>query len=123
MSRSWDDLDAYMDGLRGQVRAEHEARGGRWPWPSRRPAVDEAPTPAPRSELEELRGLVTEAWTVSRVLRGQIARYEQLVQVDSWRGVVTVAMSPPLASCGHPRDEDGECSCAWWPERAPEAGQ
>jgi len=28
---------------------------------------------------------------------------------------------PPtsLASCGHPRDEDGECSCSWWPERAP----
>jgi hypothetical protein len=24
-----------------------------------------------------------------------------------------------LASCGHPRDEDGECSCASWPERAP----
>jgi hypothetical protein len=24
-----------------------------------------------------------------------------------------------LASCGHPRNEDGECNCAWWPERAP----
>jgi len=24
-----------------------------------------------------------------------------------------------LASCGHPRNEDGECDCAWWPERAP----
>ena len=24
-----------------------------------------------------------------------------------------------LASCGHPRDDDGECNCAWWPERAP----
>lgn len=26
-----------------------------------------------------------------------------------------------LASCGHPADEDGECSCSWWPERAPAA--
>lgn len=24
-----------------------------------------------------------------------------------------------LASCGHPRNEDGECDCSWWPERAP----
>jgi hypothetical protein len=24
-----------------------------------------------------------------------------------------------LASCGHPADEDGECGCAYWPERAP----
>ena len=24
-----------------------------------------------------------------------------------------------LASCGHPRNEDGECGCASWPERAP----
>jgi hypothetical protein len=23
------------------------------------------------------------------------------------------------ASCGHPADEDGECSCSYWPERAP----
>lgn len=26
---------------------------------------------------------------------------------------------PDLASCGHTRNEDGECNCAWWPERAP----
>jgi len=25
-----------------------------------------------------------------------------------------------LASCGHPADEDGECGCSSWPERAPE---
>lgn len=24
-----------------------------------------------------------------------------------------------LASCGHPADEDGECDCSSWPERAP----
>jgi|HubBroStandDraft_4_1064222.scaffolds.fasta_scaffold101299_3 hypothetical protein len=24
-----------------------------------------------------------------------------------------------LASCGHPADADGECSCSYWPERAP----
>lgn len=24
-----------------------------------------------------------------------------------------------LASCGHPANEDGECGCSWWPERAP----
>ena len=23
------------------------------------------------------------------------------------------------ASCGHLADEDGECSCSYWPERAP----
>ena len=23
------------------------------------------------------------------------------------------------ASCGHPADDDGECSCSSWPERAP----
>jgi len=27
-----------------------------------------------------------------------------------------------LASCGHPADADGECSCSWWPERAPDRG-
>jgi hypothetical protein len=26
-----------------------------------------------------------------------------------------------LASCGHPRNADGECDCAWYPERAPAA--
>jgi hypothetical protein len=26
-----------------------------------------------------------------------------------------------LASCGHPADEDGECSCSSWPERATDA--
>jgi hypothetical protein len=25
----------------------------------------------------------------------------------------------PPASCGHPMNDDGECDCAWWPERAP----
>jgi hypothetical protein len=25
---------------------------------------------------------------------------------------------PSLASCGHVRDADGECSCSSWPERA-----
>lgn len=83
----------------------------------------------------EARELITQAWTVSRVLRAQLARYEQLVRVDSWRDVVNVAipgadlaglalagaeLAGP-ASCGHPADADGECSCAWWPERAPEA--
>lgn len=24
-----------------------------------------------------------------------------------------------MASCGHPSNEDGECGCAYWPERAP----
>ena len=27
--------------------------------------------------------------------------------------------SPALASCGHPANEDGECGCSSWPERAP----
>lgn len=27
-----------------------------------------------------------------------------------------------LASCGHPADEDGECGCSYWPERAPWRG-
>ena len=30
---------------------------------------------------------------------------------------VTIAL-PDLASCGHPRNEDGECDCSSWPERA-----
>jgi hypothetical protein len=30
------------------------------------------------------------------------------------------AESTGLASCGHPADDDGECSCSYWPdERAP----
>jgi hypothetical protein len=28
-------------------------------------------------------------------------------------------VSSGLASCGHPADEDGECGCSSWPERAP----
>ena len=31
----------------------------------------------------------------------------------------TITRAADLASCGHPRNEDGECGCAWWPERAP----
>lgn len=25
---------------------------------------------------------------------------------------------PGFASCGHPANEDGECNCSYWPERA-----
>ena len=33
---------------------------------------------------------------------------------------ITGAPEPAsLASCGHPRNADGECDCASWPERAP----
>lgn len=28
-------------------------------------------------------------------------------------------MAESLASCGHPANEDGECDCSSWPERAP----
>lgn len=78
-------------------------------------------------ELAELRAATLEAQTVSRVLRGQLVRYEQLVRADSWRGVVSVALPSAyladpdghgLASCGHPANDDGECTCASWPELA-----
>jgi hypothetical protein len=28
-------------------------------------------------------------------------------------------MADNLASCGHPANDDGECNCAYWPEKAP----
>ncbi len=33
--------------------------------------------------------------------------------------VVAAEAAQHLASCGHPSNEDGECGCAYWPERAP----
>lgn len=33
-----------------------------------------------------------------------------------------IAEAGGRASCGHPADADGECSCSSWPERAPDRG-
>jgi hypothetical protein len=41
-----------------------------------------------------------------------------LAEADEyWAGVAHEAITD-LASCGHPANEDGECNCAYWPERA-----
>lgn len=99
-------IEARLAELRGQARQEHEARGGRWPWTRPDPAASvEAKTEA---LVRDLRGLVADAFTVGRRLEQLVQRAEQL----GARG---------LASCGHPANEDGECSCSSWPERAPVA--
>lgn len=119
-----DGVAERLAALREQALQEHEARGGRRL--PRRVTMDELAT-----ATAEAREVINQAWTVSRVLRAQLARYEQLVKVDSWRDVVTVAIpgaelaelaldgadlaAYPEAACGHRRGA-GECDC-------PEAGQ
>jgi hypothetical protein len=43
---------------------------------------------------------------------GQCAR-------EALKDTAEAAKPVSLASCGHPANEDGECDCMWWPERAP----
>ncbi len=48
-------------------------------------------------------------------------RYHEAGACDHDSTVVTIyeRREQGLASCGHPRNEDGECGCSSWPERAP----
>lgn len=45
-----------------------------------------------------------------------------VVSTATITGHVTDALEKqraPRASCGHKANEDGECGCSYWPERAP----
>lgn len=53
---------------------------------------------ARRATLDELLQANADARALIRVLRGQLARYEQLVRVDSWRDVVTVVAGADVAA-------------------------
>lgn len=101
-------LDSHLEELRELARQRYEARGGRWPF--RRPAPTASDGTKARALAEDLRGLIADAHTAGRHLAALVYEARQLVPASD------------LASCGHPRNEDGECPCAWWPERAPEIG-
>jgi hypothetical protein len=66
--------------------------------------------------------LVAERVTADRPVRGYTRHVDYLkragIYQDGQEAAAPRAM-PGLASCGHPADEGGECSCSYWPERAP----
>lgn len=49
-------------------------------------------------------------------LAGQLALVS--IAEDLRRIADRLCHGPGLASCGHPANEDGECDCSSWPERA-----
>src|SRR5690242_8599375 len=96
-----------------------------------REVLNEERRKGPRSTAEVLGDLSDRVGKLDYWLRDIIALAEQL---DSTRPspAADATAGPPaavlaafrdarrgMASCGHPADEDGECSCSSWPERAP----
>jgi hypothetical protein len=53
-----------------------------------------------------------------REIRGQEVQF-RAIGTELARRLAERTAPRGLASCGHPADEDGECSCSSWPERAP----
>jgi len=70
----------------------------------------------PENRRAELRALWP-VWFGDNVPRDTSAYYEAQArfQGEAWEAA---GKPVPLASCGHPADEDGECGCSSWPERA-----
>lgn len=108
------------------------------------PADAEAPAPAPAPDPESpehvaVRPLVAPLYAVPDTYRPAVqvpyagvlddasiaaiqsgsagVRADELPEIR--KGILSLAADHGLASCGHQADEDGDCGCSYWPERAP----
>lgn len=70
--------------------------------------------------IAELQARDKDSVELASVLAQRLTVLERRVAELEMAELERIAGGQHRASCGHPADADGECNCAWWPERAPE---
>jgi hypothetical protein len=70
--------------------------------------------------VDAIDAAIAELYSIRAKLTNEIRASDDAAatRADTLLADTDALLAADLASCGHPRDEDGECSCSSWPERA-----